>query len=48
MLTNPLAPVVELWLTFFNALPLPFRTFLGLSLGLLLVTSLLAIAWKIK
>lgn len=47
-MTNPLIQVYEIWLTFFNALPLGIRAFFNLSWALFVVVCLISILFRSK
>lgn len=45
---NPVAPFYEFWLTFYNGLPSPFRSFVGVVWGLLVIFALIRLAFSAR
>lgn len=47
-MTDPLVPVIEVWLQFYFSLPVAIQAFVSLHFGLILVTALLSLFFRTK
>lgn len=48
MLTNPIGPVVELWLAIYNCLPIAFQAFFNLILALMATSAVVSLIWRLN
>lgn len=48
MLTNPVAPVVELWLAIYNCFPAAFQAYFNMCLGLIATSAVVSLIWRLN